>query len=153
MLGVSIKSDRTIFPFIFMPTFPWTSLESSFKPQVAHQFGVKMASQKGTTQWDKVVCIFLYTKGDRYAQKRLSIHYCNEITIHKDGMWGSCKTRWLIFFIIFDFLHIIFYSNIINIWWNHYNCNNSFWLKWIDYNWIILITISTLKFHIIIKSR
>jgi hypothetical protein len=54
MLGVSIGSDCTIFAFIFMPTLPWTSLESSFKPQVAHQFVIKMALQKGTTQWDKV---------------------------------------------------------------------------------------------------
>jgi len=77
MLGVSIGSDCTIFVSIFMPTLPWTSLESNFKPQVAHQFVIKMVSQKGTTQRDKVVCNLLYTKGDRYAWKRLSINYCN----------------------------------------------------------------------------
>jgi hypothetical protein len=77
MLGVSVGSDCTIFASIFIPTLPWTSLESSFKPQVAHQFVAKMASQKGTTQLDKVMCIFLYIKGDRYAWKRLSINYCN----------------------------------------------------------------------------
>jgi len=27
-----------------------------------------MALQKGTTQWDEVVCIFLYTKCDKHAQ-------------------------------------------------------------------------------------
>jgi hypothetical protein len=74
MLGVSIGNDCTIFASISMPTLPWTSLESNFKPQVAHQFVIKMASQKGTTQHDKVVCIFLYIKGDRYALKRLSIN-------------------------------------------------------------------------------
>jgi hypothetical protein len=77
MLGVSIGSDYTILAFIFMPALPWTSLESNFKPQVANQFVVKMASQKKTTQQDKVVCILLYTKGDRYAWKKLSINYCN----------------------------------------------------------------------------
>jgi len=77
MLDVSIGNDCTIFASISMPTLPWTSLESNFKPQVAHQFVIKMVSQKRTTQWDKVVCILLYTKGDRYAQKRLSINYCN----------------------------------------------------------------------------
>ncbi len=46
MLGVSIGSDYTILAFIFMPALPWTSLESNFKPQVANQFVVKMASQK-----------------------------------------------------------------------------------------------------------
>ncbi len=76
MLGVSIGSDCTILASIFMPTFPWTCLESNFKPQVAHQFVVKMASQKGTTQRDKDVCILLYIKGDKYVQKRLSINYC-----------------------------------------------------------------------------
>jgi hypothetical protein len=68
MLGVSIGSDYTTLASIFIPTLPWTSLESSFKPQVANQFVVKIASQKGTTQWDKVVCILLYIKGDRYIQ-------------------------------------------------------------------------------------
>jgi hypothetical protein len=77
MLGVSIGNDCTIFAYISMPTLPWTYLESNFKPQVAHQFVIKMVSQKGTTQWDKVVCILLYTIGDRYAQKRLSINYSN----------------------------------------------------------------------------
>jgi len=77
MLGVSIGNDCTIFAYIFILTLPWTSLESSFKTQVAHLFVVKMVSQKGTTQRDKVVCIFLYIKGDRYVQKMLSINYCN----------------------------------------------------------------------------
>jgi hypothetical protein len=77
MLGVSIGNDCTIFTSIFMPTLPWTSLKSNFKPQVAHQFVIKVASQKGTTQQDKVVCILLYTKGDKYARKNLSINYCN----------------------------------------------------------------------------
>jgi hypothetical protein len=77
MWGVSIWSDRIIFASIFMPTLPWTSLESNFKPQIAHQFVIKMASQKGTTQQDKVVCILLYAKSDRYIGKRLSINYCN----------------------------------------------------------------------------
>jgi len=77
MLGVSIGSDSTILASIFMPTLRWTSLESNFKPQVANQFVVKVASQKGTTQQNKVVCILLYTKGDKYVQKRLSINYCN----------------------------------------------------------------------------
>ncbi len=76
MLGVSIGNDCTIMDSIFMPTLPWTSLESSFKPHVAHQFVVKIMSQKGTQQ-DKVVCILLYIKGDRYAQKRLAIYYYN----------------------------------------------------------------------------
>jgi hypothetical protein len=67
MLGVSIGSDCTIFASIFMPTLRRTSSESGFKPQVAHQFVIKMALQKGPTQWDKVVCIVLYTKGDRHA--------------------------------------------------------------------------------------
>ncbi len=43
MLGVSIGSDCTIFVSIFMPTLLWTSLESSFKPQVGHEFVIKMA--------------------------------------------------------------------------------------------------------------
>jgi hypothetical protein len=77
MFSVSIGNDCTIFASISMLALPWTSLESNFKPQVAHQFVIKMVSQKGTTQWDKVVCIFLYTKGDKYAWKRLSINYCN----------------------------------------------------------------------------
>jgi hypothetical protein len=77
MWGVSVGSDCTIFASIFMPTLPWTSLESNFKPQIAHQFVIKMASQKGTTQRDKVVCILLYAKNDRYVGKRLSINYCN----------------------------------------------------------------------------
>jgi hypothetical protein len=63
MLGVSIGSDSTIIASIFMPTLPWTSLESNFKPQLANQFVIKVASQKGTTQQNKVVCILLYTKG------------------------------------------------------------------------------------------
>jgi hypothetical protein len=50
MLGVSIGSDCTILAFIFMPTFFLTSLESNFKPQVANQFVVKMASQNTTTK-------------------------------------------------------------------------------------------------------
>jgi len=77
MLGVSIGNDCNIFAYISMPTLPWTSLESNFKPQVAHQFLIKMVSQKGTTQHDKVVCILLYTTGDRYVRKRLLINYCN----------------------------------------------------------------------------
>jgi hypothetical protein len=74
---VSIGSDCTIFTSIFMPTLPWTSLESNFKPQIAHQFVIKMGLQKWATQSDKVMCILLYTKGDRHAQKRLAINYCN----------------------------------------------------------------------------
>ncbi len=74
MLGVSIGNDCTIFAYISMPTLPWTSLESNFKPQVAHQFVIKMVAQKDTTQWDKLVCILLCTKGGRYAWKRLSIN-------------------------------------------------------------------------------
>jgi hypothetical protein len=78
-----LKMKCLVFPFgvivmasIFMLTLPWTSLESSFKPHVAHQFVVKIVSQKGTQQ-DIVVWIFLYIKGDRYAQKRLAIDYYN----------------------------------------------------------------------------
>ncbi len=55
------------YSFHFHATLPSTSLESNCKPQVAHQFIIRTATQKGTTQPDKVVCILLYTKGDRYA--------------------------------------------------------------------------------------
>ncbi len=128
MLGVSIRSDCTILVFIFMPTLPWTSFESSFKRHVAHQFVIKIASQKGT-QRDKVVYIFLYIKSDSYARKRLAINYYNQITIHKDDMWGSCKIGWFIFSSDLIFLHIVFYSNVINIWWNHQCDKNVYKIK------------------------
>jgi len=49
MLGVSIGNDCTIFAYISMFALPWTSVESNFKPQVAHQFVIKMVALKGTT--------------------------------------------------------------------------------------------------------